>query len=374
MFRKVFSYIKRQRGGLQAKTQDLLNLPVELKPGVWRGNDRLFWQNSADRLRVEKLFYSLISDHNRSQTKSFKTYALKVLGNLSRFGIRTQITSNTIKGSSVVYFARGESVKCFDFDNCEVITIITKETAARLNRARMLPMFEVFPINDFTIDEDSKSNRGLCVKREALIDRPCIGNLPRHEQLMALKTICALYAKYHKLHSKPPAYELLAPCFDEVVNCLNPVARAQCLLMKDAYLDFIRITPTIPAHLDFNIGNFLAGDNMLLLDIEDAGLLLPVSFDINNLVLNEVYERRSTHLLLMVMRKPSEIGYESFIRSENKNISKHMKTSLFANFILRESRYVAEELFKKWDSKAVQHNWDKFAKAIPGWPFINNDL
>ena len=44
--------------------------------------------------------------------------------------------------------------------------------------------------------------------------------------------------------------------------------------------------------------------------------------------------------------------------------------SLFVNYILRESRYVSERLLKNFNADLAQRDWDKLARYIPGWPFI----
>ena len=112
-------------------------------------------------------------------------------------------------------------------------------------------------------------------------------------------------------------------------------------------------------------------DNLFLFDIEDAGLRLPVTYDMNNLLLNEVYQDRPASLLIEVLKDEYGTGYSELLQiATGMNSNDQMGTSLFVNYILRESRYVSERLLKHTDADLAQRHWDKLAQYVPGWPFI----
>jgi hypothetical protein len=165
------------------------------------------------------------------------------------------------------------------------------------------------------------------------------------------------------------APSLFEDCFDEVTSDLSQEAQAQCLKMKDKYLDFVRTALTLPAHLDFNVANVIDNGDLLLLDIEDAGLRLPVTYDMNNLLLNEAYQDRPTHLLMEVLRNPEGTGYSDLLQTAQVTTNQ-FRVSLFVNYILYESRYVSVKLSKPWGSGQAQNHWDNLVRHVPGWPFI----
>ena len=351
-------FVKEMRARHHSQAWKLLVLQSELKAGVWRAEDGIFWQNRADRDRVYQLFF-LLYRRKQLESTSWNSRARRWLETL--FALRFRVRNNVRQGPSVAFFSR--------------TTLITRDISEKLNRARTLPLFQVFSTNDFTIEDRLGPTHDLCVKREALIDTRCVGNLPPSDQLGAMKAICGSYVKYATLHSHPPQPELFGQFVDEVAHCLLPNDRANCLAMKNAYMDFVAVARTVPAHLDFNVGNFLTGDDPMLLDIEDAGLWLPASYDMNNLLLNEVYLGRETHLLQAVLRDPFATGYDKLLQvTTGQNAITNIRLSLFANFILRESRYVSSELLQTWDEQQVQRSWDKFTTTILDWPFVKHDL
>jgi hypothetical protein len=366
LLKGVCSFIRQYRQLRQVKGQ-LLSLPVKLKSGRWHIDGGLLWQNAEDKKRVEKLFFSFYRP-NPLRAGSWRTrlakLAFRVL-TITLFRIKNGLT----KGPSVVFKSRGGALKLFDFDNVAVITLISGETADRLIHARKLSIFEFFATNVFTIDQSLRASRNLCVKHEGLIDVPCMAMLSVPMQRQTMKKMCSTYVAYAQRHAMAAAPSLFEDCFDEVTSDLSQEAQAQCLKMKDKYLEFVRTALTLPAHLDFNVANVIDNGDLLLLDIEDAGLRLPVTYDMNNLLLNEAYQDRSTHLLMAVLRNPEGAGYSDLLQTAQVTTNQ-FRVSLFVNYILYESRYVSVKLSKPWGSGQAQNHWDNLVRNVPGWPFI----
>lgn len=285
---------------------------------------------------------------------------------VSTFSLRTA----SANGPSVIFKSRSGELKLFDFDRGEVITLISGATSDNLNYAKTLPIFDFFTLNPFVIDQSLRSQRNLCIRREALVDVPCMAMTSLPKQIQTMKKICSTYIRYAKNYSMDPVQNIFEDCFDEVAGCLTEDARAQCLIMKDMYLEFVCVTRTVSAHLDFNITNFIDNGNLFLFDIEDSGLRLPVTYDMNNLLLNEVYQDRPSSLLMVVLKDEYGTGYSELLQiATGMKANDQLGISLFVNYILRESRYVSERLLKHYDSDLAQRNWDKLARYVPGWPF-----
>lgn len=349
----------------------LLSLPIELKSGTWHIDDGLFWQSSKDKNKVEKIFFGIYR-FKKLAAWSWRTqvasWVLRVLA-ISPFNLK----NNSVKGPSVIFKSRGGALKLFDFDNHEVISLISIETANNLNEAKMLPIFEFFTLNPFFIEQSLRPQRNFCIMREKLVDAPCMGMGSLPMQIQTMKKICSKYTEYAQKYSENPAPNLFEDCLDEVADCLSHDARDRCLMMKDNYLKFVRLTRTLSAHLDFNVANFTDNGDLFLFDIEDAGLRLPVTYDMNNLLLNEVYQDRPRNLLMEVLKDEYGSGFSDLLYvATGMKANNQLRISLFVNYILGESRYVSDRLLKHWDPDHVQRNWDKLARYVPSWPLIEH--
>jgi hypothetical protein len=368
----LYSIVGRYRRLSEVKHQ-LVSLPIKLKNGHWHIDGGLFWQSADDKKEVERLFYLFYPQKQpfaRSWRSQFVRWVFRSLA-VSSF----RVTTGSVSGPSVIFNSRGGSLKLFDFDSREVITVISGQTADNLTQAMAVPIFDFFSTNAFTIDQSFRQERNLCVKREALIDVPCMAMDSVPIQIQSMKKMCTTYIEYARQHASPPAPHLFESCFDEVVQCLTEEARVQCLMMRNQYLAFVHSANTVAAHLDFNVANFINGDCLLLLDIEDAGLRLPLTYDMNNLLLNEAYYDRSMHLLMEVLKDKDTSGYTDLLKLATGVTAKNqLKVSLFVNYILRESRYVSERLIKHWDAHQAQRNWDRLLQHVPGWPFIEDEM
>lgn len=367
MLLKSFRYLIKKYRRLREVKCRLLSLPIELKSGTWHIDDGLFWHSSKDKKKVEKIFFEFYRPKKwavRSWRNQVVRLVLRVL-TISSFNLRT----NSVNGPSVIFKSRGGELKLFDFDNHEVITLISSETANNLNYAKTLPIFEFFTLNPFVIDQSLRPQRNLFIRREELVDAPCMGMGSLPMQIQTMKKICSTYIKYAQKYAEEPAPNLFEGCLDEVADCLIHDARDQCLMMKDNYLEFVRVTRTLSAHLDFNVANFIDDGDLFLFDIEDAGLRLPVTYDMNNLLLNEAYRDRPTNLLMEVLKDEYGTGYSDLLYvATGVKANNQLGVSLFVNYILRESRYVSIRLLKHWDPGHAQQNWDKLARNVPGWP------
>lgn len=362
------SLIKKYRRSREVKHQ-FLSLPIKLKSGTWHIGDGLFWQSAEDKKKVEELFFRFYLPKQLT-TKLWRAQVIRLVERIlavSTFSMRT----GSANGPSVIFKSRGGALKLYDFDNSEVITLISGETADNLNYAKTLSIFDFFTLNPFVIDQSLRSKRNLCIRREALVDVPCMAMASLPIQIQTMKKICSTYIGYAQNYAMDPAQNIFEDCFDEVAGRLTDNARAQCLMMRDKYLEFVRVTRTVLAHLDFNITNLIDDGDLFLFDIEDAGLRLPVTYDMVNLLLNEAYQDRPASLLMEVLKDEHGTGYSELFQIATGMISKdQLGTSLFVNYILRESRYVSERLLKNFDADLAQPDWDKLARYIPGWPFI----
>lgn len=367
MLNSLRSLIKKYRRSREVKHQ-FVSLPIELKSGTWHIGNRIFWQNAEDKKRVEQLFFRFYLPQQLA-TQSWRGQIIRLVERVlavSTFSLRT----GSANGPSAIFKSRGGALKLFDFDRHEVITLISGETSDNLNYAKTLPIFDFFTLNPFAIDQSLRSQRNLCIRREALVDVPCMAMVSLPIQIQIMKKICSTYIRYAQNHAMDPVQNIFEDCFDEVVGCLTDDARAQCLMMRDKYLEFVCVTRTVSAHLDFNITNFIDDGDLFLFDIEDAGLRLPVTYDMNNLLLNEVYWDRPASLLIEVLKDEFGTGYSELLQIATGMTSKdQLGTSLFVNYILRESRYVSERLLKHTDADLAQRHWDKLAQYVPGWPF-----
>jgi len=369
----IIKFIKKYLQLHNFKRQ-LSSLPIEIKNGSWHIDDDLFWQSAENKKKVESLFFLFYQSHKLTD-KSWRTQVAKLIFKVLAISL-FRVSFGSAKGPSVIFKSRGGALKLFDFDNYEVITLISGKTADNLNYARALPIFEYFPTNTFTIDQSLRLKRNLCIKREPLVDVPCMGMNSIPDQIQIMKKICSTYIEYAKHHAMAPTPNLFEGCLDEVADYLTYDARAQCLMMKDRYLEFIQTAHTLPAHLDLNVANIINNNgDLLVLDIEDAGLHLPITYDMNYLLLIEVYQDRSMHLLEEVLRDECGTGYSDLMQLTTRGkTSSQLGVSFFVNFILHESRYVSVKLLKNWETGQAQRNWEKLARCLPGWPFVYNRL
>jgi len=368
LLKNLRSLIKKYRRLREVK-QQFLSLPIELKSGTWHIGDGLFWQSAEDKKKLEQIFFSFYRPKQLA-TKSWRAKVTRLAERVLAFSALS-LRTESANGPAAIFKSRGGALKLFDFDRREVITLISGETSDNLNYAKTLPIFDFFTLNPFVIDQSLRSQRNLCIRREALVDVPCMAMAPLPIQIQILKKICSTYIRYAQNYAMDPVQNIFEDCFDEVAGCLTDDARVQCLMMRDKYLEFVSVTRTVSAHLDFNISNFIDDDNLFLFDIEDAGLRLPVTYDMNNLLLNEVYQDRPASLLIEVLKDEYGTGYSELLQiATGMNSNDQMGTSLFVNYILRESRYVSERLLKHYDPDLAQRHWDKLAQYVQGWPFI----
>jgi hypothetical protein len=268
-----------------------------------------------------------------------------------------------------MWFARDGSVKSFDFDASEVSTFLSDSLAQRLLTARKLDLFDFFLTPDLVLEE---AGAGKCVIREQLFELPCIGLQSMDEQLESVRQVSRTYTRYVLERSLNPDPSRFLSCFDQVAACLNPTDRVRMEAKRREFTEFVQAARLVESHLDFNVANFLGGRDrpLVLLDIGDAGLVLPATYDSNNLLLNEVYRGRSGHLLEAVLRSPEALGYDDLLRATlGRSSPLDFRRSLFANFVLRESPYVSCRLLGDWSPERVRQSWHQFETQIPGWPF-----
>jgi len=153
-----------------------------------------------------------------------------------------------------------------------------------------------------------------------------------------------------------------------VAEVLDPVQRRRLESRRQAFIEFLSGARLVQSHLDFNVANFIGDEpgRLLLLDIADAGLVLPGTYDVNNLLLNEVHRGRSTHLLRSTLADPVAAGLSYLVQATiGRATDEDVRTSMLVNLVLRESQMVALPLLGHWDPRKVRRAWDLFLAAAP---------
>lgn len=206
------------------------------------------------------------------------------------------------RGPTVVFVSRDGSLKYFDFDARTVLTLMDTHAFDRTMRARSCTLFAYFDTPTQEVQSTSSAAHPCpashCVTRQRMLAGPCLGLLAPAAQVQAVRSICGRYSCYVKSEAGPPDGERVACCLAEVAGCLEPPQRARLLSHESALMEFAHSARTVQSHLDFNVANFMADSGRWwLVDIADANLRLPATYDVNNVLLNEAYEGRPTHLL-----------------------------------------------------------------------------
>jgi hypothetical protein len=341
--------------------------PVPLRVGRWRGHHRIYWRNREALRRITQIFlgfYGASAPHVR--------WRRRILNGILQWFVHPVVRSSaTRSGATVVWMARDGSMKCFDFERMEVATTVSADVRRRLEMARELPLFKFFTTPKFEIEA---RDDGVFIQREPLYEAPCIGLRTRNEQREAVREIANTYAAYARAASRAPDPARFLACFDEVLGCLAAPARAVLEPRRVAFTAFVTQVRVVESHLDFNVANFLggAGRPLVLLDIADAGLWLPVTYDLNNLLLTEVGAGRSPHLLHTALETPGELGYEALMQASSDCFDlRDVKSSLLVNFVLRHSAAVSERLTGGRTPGQVRRSWERFAAQVPGWPIVD---
>lgn len=348
-----------------ARIASVANSPVQLRSGLWRGTGHLYWQNRADAARVERMFLDFYGDARSLRRRAPYIHSMWT----ALPGCR----GRTSDGSTVVWFARDGAPKAFDFARGTISSVVSADSARRFRQARELDLFAYFTTPSFTLEDDAA---GGFVKREPLLEVPCVGLRSRPEQLATLRTIARTSTRYALATAHDPDPARFLRCFDEVAGCLDGPERARLEFARPAFTAFVRAARTVVSHLDFNVANFIGGGDrpLVLVDIADAGLLLPATYDLNNLLLNEVYQSRSTHLLRSALADPLGTGCDELLRatltppSGTRSDARDLERSLLVNFVLRESRLVALRLRGTWSAQQVRASWQLFSTRVDGWP------
>ncbi len=338
---------------------------VHVRAGIWRGKGRIYWQNNYDKARISRIFLGFYGGTTRDGS-----FGYHVLQAVLQWIVSPVYKSKKNQGNStVVWFTRNQSIMYFDFIKMEVSTVVSEEMRVNLLKARSLDLFSYFQTPNFYFHE---TRNGLYIKREPLYELPCIGLQSGDQQHESVRQITGNYVQYIREKSKDPNPSMFEPYFDEVVACLEPPERASMETQRINFMDFVSSARMVESHLDFNVANFLGGGNdpLILLDISGAGVVLPATYDANNLLLNEILVRRSNQLLYSVLDSPNMLGYKDLLQETLGRSSNHdFNCSLFANFILRHSRYVAIPLGVKWSPEWVCHSWKMMKNCVTAWPF-----
>ncbi len=345
----------------------LCDFPIQLKGGHWRGDGQLYWQNKRDMERVHAMFYGLPHSHRLANMSKLHKAAINVLNRtpVSRFRV-----DGSQDGPSVVYLSRDSSFKAFDFKRAEVTTLIDSRKKRKLLFAREHPIFEYFDTPDFSL---SKVRSNLHLKTECLIDAPCMGTRHLDRQIALLEIIFEKYVQYARSNALENEPNLFMESFDLVASALDPLEREIFLKKRAAFIKLVKNVRTVESHLDFNLGNFIDAQDLLVCDISDVGLRLPVSYDIINLLLVDVYKGRSPNLLTKVRQSPAWTHFDSLLSiAYGSSEFSCLKSEIFMTFVLRNSPYVCERLFGVWSPGSVKRLWTQFAKAFPGWPFADD--
>lgn len=359
--RNIESLFSEQR----IKSNWLVHSPVDVCAGYWIGRGRIYWQNNKDFARISRMFLGFYGATAVNGRLVHRLLQLILLWTVSPV-----FKSKTDQGdATVIWFTRNRSCMYFDFKNMEVITVVSEEIQSKLIKARHLDLFSYFFTPKFVIGQH---RHGVLIKREPLYELPCIGLQTWPQQQESIRQIAGICVRYTHEKSLDPQPSLFEKYFDEVAACMEPPDRAKMETQRTNFLEFVSGARIVESHLDFNVANFLGGGQrpLVLLDIADAGLLLPATYDANNLLLNEVFADRPIHLLLWALDSPERLGYQELLQTTLGRSSIHdFKWSLFTNFVLRESTYVSIPLGVNWSPERVRHSWQIMKNRVIGWPF-----
>lgn len=367
--------LRAQRWSRMAVAARIQSSPVRVSKGLWRGDGRLHGRSASDMKRARQLFYAIYTaPAAEGAERSWWRRRLAGANDLVLDMSSRRWLGCSDQGPTAVFVSRDGALKYFDFDARAVLTLMSADALERMTCARACPIFGHFDTPSHEIHETSDVAHpcpaSLCIIRQRMLTGPCLGMLVPNAQIDAVRSICETYSRYVKAESGPPNAELVARCLGEVADCLEPSQRARLLSHGPALMDFAGSARTVQSHLDFNVANFMADSGRWwVLDIADAGLRLPATYDVNNILLNEAYQCRSTHLLDAALKSPVEMRYHSVLEATVGTATiRDFRVSLLLNAVLRESRHVASALRVPWQPSHIPGRWRLLEQSIAGWP------
>ena len=346
--------------------------------GLWRGDGRLHGRSNRDVQLARKLFYGLyMASVSEGAGTSWWSRPLAASIECMLDVSSRRWMGDADRGPTAVFVSRDGSLKYFDFAARTVVTLVDADALDRVTRARACPIFGHFDTP--ALEELPASGAAQprpasqLIVRQRMLAGPCLGLLAPSAQTPGVRSICRIYARYVEAESGPPMPELVACCLAEVAGCLEPSQRARLLSHESALLEFARSARTVESHLDFNVANFVADSGRWwIVDIADAGLRLPATYDANNILLNEAYQNRSTHLIDAALRSPVETGHHDVLQATiGRATMRDFKVSLVLNAVLRESGLVGSALRDTWHPSRVPHRWRLLERSIAGWPLLD---
>jgi len=366
---------RRSRKAVAARIQ---SSPVRVRRGLWRGDERLHGRSNRDVQLARQLFYAIytVPASEGGEPSWWRRRLAAVTGFTLDLSSRCWI-GGADRGPTAVFVSRDDSLKYFDFDARTVLMLVGADTLDRMTRARSCPLFGHFD----TPAQEVQATSGAAhpcpasprVIRQRMLSGPCLGMLAPAAQMQAVRSICETYSRYVKAQSGPPAAELAACCLAEVAGCLEPAQRARLISQESALMEFAQSARTVQSHLDFNVANFMWDSGRLwIVDIADAGPRLPATYDVNNILLNEVYRGRATHLLDAALDSPVETGHHDVLEATiGRATMRDFRVSLLLNVVLGESRHVASALRVAYDPSQVPCRWRMLERSIAGWPLVD---
>lgn len=370
--------LRAQRRYRMAVAARIRSSPVRTMRGLWRGDGRLHGRSNRDVQLARKLFYGLyMASVSEGAGTSWWSRPLAASIECMLDVSSRRWMGDADRGPTAVFVSRDGSLKYFDFAARTVVTLVDADALDRVTRARACPIFGHFDTP--ALEELPASGAAQprpasqLIVRQRMLAGPCLGLLAPSAQTPGVRSICRIYARYVEAESGPPMPELVACCLAEVAGCLEPSQRARLLSHESALLEFARSARTVESHLDFNVANFVADSGRWwIVDIADAGLRLPATYDANNILLNEAYQNRSTHLIDAALRSPVETGHHDVLQATiGRATMRDFKVSLVLNAVLRESGLVGSALRDTWHPSRVPHRWRLLERSIAGWPLLD---
>ncbi|WP_172676962.1 hypothetical protein [Aestuariivita boseongensis] len=334
-----------------------------MKNGVWSVEKRFLALEDPKNAEFAQ-FAGKFFKANKRGSKYFPDLAKAVVKRIVGSDRLVVRGSGKILSATVVYISRSGHLKFFDFDKNEILTTIDRNVHVNRVPEKKLALFDYFPRPDRSL---IKTQSGY-FRREPLLEAKPLGLLSQVEQLKSVHKIIKVYEEYVEATRCEPDPDLVMTCFKEVAQYLPEAIRAKYLALEKRVSSLAKRYGLVEAHLDFNIANLLINDRVWAVDTEDAGLLLPCLYDLNNLAINEIYEDRDTFIFDQIFGGALNADFRSLmskaIIGPNKDDD---KLSVFMNFFMRESQYVSSQLFGDIDPKRAEWTWNKLERAIPWW-------
>ncbi|RKF12372.1 hypothetical protein D6850_18025 [Roseovarius spongiae] len=334
-----------------------------MKNGIWKVNERFVVLVNSKNDHVDS-FAEVYLQKSASISKGIKRIVKSIIKNVSGAQYMYVSGGKKMSQASALYISRTGHIKFFDIENSKVLTTTTRKEWDSHNSQMNIALYRYFEKPEARLIE---TPAGL-FRQESFVTAPPLGLLPKDRKMQALHKICRAYTRYIKEHKEPPQPELIMRCYDEVKNHLTPDIQKKYASYHDCVRDVSERYHFIKSHMDFNVANLLFDEKVWLVDLDDAGLSLPCLYDLNNLALNEIFERRDLLILDEFYSGDLRCDFQEAVSAAIvEPRPKDYQVAIFINFFMREARIISDPLLKGVDWNRTNAHWKLLEKNFSWW-------